>query len=199
LVPCGSGWCSQRCGECAHSFFRVKVIGLMIQSSYFCQIAKWWSLGGKGHCWNGNWSLELGGSMVVWSDGNTAITPKHNHFQECNVNVTFFCFLVYCIFWPMFLFSVCSLYKFVTLWSLKFKQALSLFMCCFTHYWRLIVVGWVGGQTSHKLETLVDSGESTITLTVCITYPSRTSVTSTTDRSALTQWHKLDGIVTAAS
>jgi hypothetical protein len=30
-----------------------------------------------------------------------------------------------------------------------------LFMCCFTHYWRQIVVWWVGGQNSHKLETLV--------------------------------------------
>jgi hypothetical protein len=54
-----------------------------------------------------------------------------------------------------FLFSVCSLYKFVTLWNLKFKQALSLFICCFTHYWRQIVVGWVGWQNSHKLATLV--------------------------------------------
>jgi hypothetical protein len=50
------------------------------------------------------------------------------------------------------LFSVWSLYKVVTLWNLKFKQALSLCAASLTAEGS---VWWGGGRNSHKLETLV--------------------------------------------
>jgi hypothetical protein len=137
------------------------------------------------------WAWRQHSSPKCWQHGHN---PKTRSISGMKCKCYFLLISGILYFLTNVHYSVFVLFiNFVTLWSLKFKQTLSLSTCCFTHYRRqiMVVVVVVGGEF-HKLEMLVGIvGKVPSLFLVYTAYPSSTFVTFTTKRPTLTQWYKL--------